>query len=268
VTGTERDEAELDAVLASAAADLSAEGAPRAGDEQLIRRAVEGAIARLVAGASPPIVRGARWQRVVLLAAAIAIMAGGAFAFVEHSRTNARARQGAFDGPAQVSSAAPPAARNTAAPVVQNAAALPSVEPPPSSAPEPVAIPAEPGAVELFSQANEARRRGDGATAVSRYAQLQRRFPHSPEATLSQVALGRLYLDRLHDPGRALAQFDGYLSAPGETELREEALVGRAIALQSLGRASEEREAWRTLLDAYPSSLSSDRAKERLRELH
>ena len=137
-----------------------------------------------------------------------------------------------------------------------------------SSTPAPQSPAIDLTAPELFAQANDTRRRGDAVAAARQYGALQRRFPRSPEASLSHVALGRLYLDRLVDPGRALAQFDEYLVGGRDGELGEEALVGRALALQRLGRADEERSAWRTLLDAFPRSLSADRASARLAELH
>jgi tetratricopeptide (TPR) repeat protein len=126
----------------------------------------------------------------------------------------------------------------------------------------------EPTAAQLFAQANEARRRGDEALAVRQYGTLQRRFPRAPEASLSHVALARLYLDRLGDPARALAEFDQYLAGSREDALDEETLVGRALALQRLGRAAEEKDAWQKLLVGFPDSLSAARARARLLELH
>ena len=49
--------------------------------------------------------------------------------------------------------------------------------------------------------------------------------------------------------------------------LAEEARVGRALALQKLGRRAEEREAWTQLLLRHPHSVQEERARARLQEL-
>lgn len=82
---------------------------------------------------------------------------------------------------------------------------------------------------------------------------------------MSYVTLGRLELDRGH-PAVALAQFERYL-ATKTVELREDALVGRATALESLGRAGDEARAWELLLAEYPRTLLATHAKERLHVL-
>ncbi|MBN1770153.1 MAG: zf-HC2 domain-containing protein [Deltaproteobacteria bacterium] len=137
-----------------------------------------------------------------------------------------------------------------------------------SPSPEPREPPAGPATpAEALLQANELRRAGDFAQAATLYLELQRRFPDSREATLSHVTAGRLLLDRLAEPARALEQFDAYLAvAPGGT-LAEDALVGRAAALQRLGRAPEERQAWTELLARFPATAQAERARDRLAEL-
>jgi hypothetical protein len=119
-------------------------------------------------------------------------------------------------------------------------------------------------AAELFARANLLRRRDEVSEAALVYRDLQRSFPGSAEELLSRVVLGRLLLDRLGDATAALAQFDSYLAAASQGSLREEALVGRAVALARLGRVTEERNAWNTLLDAFPRSTSASRARARI----
>lgn len=122
----------------------------------------------------------------------------------------------------------------------------------------------ERSAAELFARANLLRRRDEVSDAVAVYRELQRSFPGSAEELLSRVVLGRLLLDRLGDPNGALAQFESYLASSSQGSLREEALVGRAVALGRLGRVAEERGAWSALLDAYPKSTSAARARAKL----
>jgi len=122
-------------------------------------------------------------------------------------------------------------------------------------------------AAELFARANLLRRRDEVSEAAGVYRELQRSFPGSAEELLSRVVLGRLLLDRLGDSKAALAQFESYLAGASQGSLREEALVGRAVALGRLGRVTDERNAWNTLLDAYPRSTSAARARARIAAL-
>ena len=132
--------------------------------------------------------------------------------------------------------------------------------------PAPAAV--EPSsASELFSRANQARRDGQVKEAARLYRALQERFSGTSEELVSRVTLGRLLLDRLGDSRGALVQFNSYLASPGGGVLREEAMVGRALALGRMGRAAEERAAWQALLDGFPKSTQRKRAQARLVEL-
>lgn len=151
--------------------------------------------------------------------------------------------------------------------------AAPSADPP-VVLPPPVALPpstvapqmAEPApertASSLFADATDARRRGDRAAAMRLYSDLLNKHPNAAEANATRLALGRLSLDN-GDSGRALVLFDQYLGS-GEGTLREEAMAGRARALQNLGRETEERAAWNTLLQSYPQTIHRERAMARL----
>jgi hypothetical protein len=122
-------------------------------------------------------------------------------------------------------------------------------------------------AAEVFSRANQARRDGKAKEAARLYRVLQERFAGSSEELVSRVTLGRLLLDRLGDSRGALLQFNSYLASPGGGALREEAMVGRAISLGRIGRRTEERAAWKALLDTWPKSTHATRAEARLAEL-
>jgi tetratricopeptide (TPR) repeat protein len=119
----------------------------------------------------------------------------------------------------------------------------------------------------LFAKANVAQRDGAASDAARLYTELERSFPGAPEELVARVLLGRLLLDRLDDARAALAQFDSYLANPDHDALGEEALIGRALALERLGRHGEERSAWEVLLGAYPRSSYAEPARTRLDEL-
>ncbi len=172
----------------------------------------------------------------------------------------------------------PCAAVNAATPLTS--ARSPEIRDTQSNVPEPVIIsaperkgptdtfapeqPLEANAAALLRQANKARGLGEVDRAVVLLQGLQHQFQNTPEARVSMVSLGKLLMLK-GSPDAALQQFSNYLAAPGPLE--EEALVGRAQALESLGHASEERGTWERLLTRFPSSVYAGPARKRLAAL-
>jgi hypothetical protein len=134
-----------------------------------------------------------------------------------------------------------------------------------ASAPEkPVdlALPSVPGAAELFTRAGSAREGGDHARASALYREIIDKHAGAPEVAPARLALARM-LQGDGDAGAALPLFDAYLQ-DGDKPLREEALFGRARALEALHRDDEEHAAWEALLAAYPQTIHAARARSRL----
>jgi hypothetical protein len=127
-------------------------------------------------------------------------------------------------------------------------------------------VPPVEGPAELLDSASSARRRGEYGRALDIHRDLEARYPTSREAQVSRAIAGRLLLDR-GDPARALANFDSYLAA-GSGDLREEAMVGRATALDRLGRDDEAARAWRDLLTAFPGTPYAPHARARSESLN
>ena len=117
----------------------------------------------------------------------------------------------------------------------------------------------------LFEQAEALRREGRADAAIASYRRLQSAFPETAEARLSFAFAGQLLLKQRH-PGDALAQFDRHLKAGGD--VGEEALAGRASALEDLHRTADAIAAWKALLARYPGSVYAGRARARLDELN
>jgi TolA-binding protein len=128
-------------------------------------------------------------------------------------------------------------------------------------APMPFAEPVETSAT-LFEAAADARRRGDHARALELHRQLLAKFPASREARVSHATIGQLLLDR-GDASGALASFDAY-RAGGHGPLDEPVMVGRATALDRLGRTDEARAAWNGLLEAFPRTPYAAHARARI----
>jgi len=113
----------------------------------------------------------------------------------------------------------------------------------------------------LLDRAGASRRQGNLLEAAGLYRDLQSRFPGSAEARLSIAIVARMQLD-LGENAAAVSGFEAYLDV-GDRALREEAMAGRAIALGRLGR-TEELDAWRRLVRAYPNSGYAKIARKRL----
>jgi hypothetical protein len=118
------------------------------------------------------------------------------------------------------------------------------------------------GPAPIFGAEADARRRGDTARMLELHAELVARYPQSHEAQVSRMMVARLLLDR-GDAAGALSGFDAYLRA-GSGELREDALAGRATALDRLGRTDEGRLGWLALLDQYPNTAYGTHARSRV----
>jgi TolA-binding protein len=114
----------------------------------------------------------------------------------------------------------------------------------------------------LFGAANRARRYGKVERALSLYRSLQEQFPNSEEARLSRATVAALQLDR-GEAGAALDGFDRYI-AQGGSALSVEALVGRAEALQRLGRTTAELASWREIARRFPGTVHARRAAARI----
>lgn len=149
------------------------------------------------------------------------------------------------------------------APVTHDPTVLPAVDMTPD--PQPIAASLAPTSQSLFDQESEARRRGDYDRAVELHSLLVTRYPQSREAQVSRVTIARMLLDR-GDASSALVGFDAYLRNGGG-ELSEEAMLGRATALERLGRSTEARAAWQAILDRYENGPYAAQARARLAAL-
>jgi hypothetical protein len=119
----------------------------------------------------------------------------------------------------------------------------------------------------LLAQAEDAESAGRIADANRLYDELHRGFAGTREEIVARALHGQLLLDRVGSPIRALALFEGYLATEPTGTLAEEVRVGRARALERLGRSDDERAAWLELLRAHPTSVHAAAARARLSAL-
>ncbi|HET9933237.1 MAG TPA: hypothetical protein VFQ35_21180, partial [Polyangiaceae bacterium] len=247
-------------------ADGDRASAPRADDDAVLARVRERTLRALAARTPRSAVRRVS-RRLSILAAAALVLLIATYAVgsrlvgylgLQRSEPPASSRSADSTRNGHVTISHPPDVSSSAPPVASPAPSAAPTEPetavpqkaqhtaarPARAAPEPVSS-SEPSenAGELFARANLARRASNVTEAARLYRELQRAFPGSTEARVSRVTLGRMLLDRLGDASGALLQFDSYLSNPSNRGLREEALIGRALALGRLGRRGEESAA-------------------------
>lgn len=248
---------------ADVAAALADEPSALPGDELLVARLA--ARAAEAAGAR----RRVRWP--AFAAAAAVLVALSAFAsirYLAHSRRvppGSRVAAGATAPPPVVADSSPPVA----------ATVPPAITPVPDASRRAVETKnsrrtaAAPNIERLLADARRARMAGDGERARALYARLARLAPGTPAAAVAEMGIGLILVER---PGpenarAALEGFDRYLAAAPDGALREEAIAGRARALDTLGERAQAAAAWRQLLDDYPLSVQAPLARRRLETL-
>jgi TolA-binding protein len=264
--------------------DFDRSTAVRAGDEALVARVADRALARVAAsGLAPQRASRNRPRHVAALLAAALISVSGVAAGVwfgvvparwfGSSRPELRSnpagdRALGTPKPASKQQAEPPADPDKkGADAAARPAAIPAVENGADSAPRPRPnrSGAESTAAELFRAGNAARHAADFPRAKQLYSELIQKYPTSEEASVARVSLGKLLLAK-GDPMAAEHEFRQYLKS-GRGQLAEEALVSRAKSLRKLGRADAERATWQELLADYPGTVYSAEAEARLRVL-
>ena len=259
------------ALIAQSMRDAS----PQPGDAARARAIEQAAIAALSARQAPARGRARRAGIWFAALAASSIATAAAAAVITQPAWLERILLSSSGAP-KPAPGQPARVRRVEAPTPARDDVPPTPEPPPPDAtPEPLerAKSSSPrhgtkvSAAELFATANAARRDHETSAAVRAYRELLRGHPQSPEAKVARVALGRLLLDRVGDARGALRELDAYLADREHGSLREDALIGRALALGRLGRSREERDAWSRLLEEFPRSASAERARARISAL-
>ena len=129
------------------------------------------------------------------------------------------------------------------------ASVVPTAVPPPSAAPTP-ALDAD----ATFERANAARIAGRAAEAAAAYDRFRRTFPSDSRAGLAAFELGRIRLDSLHDPQRALGALRFALAHNRGGFAAEDAEALQIDALQRLGDQAGCAAARAAFLSAHPRS--------------
>jgi len=272
------------------AVDFDHTAAARSGDELVVARAVKAALAS-PARRRPGVLRFALAAGLVLVAGAasatIVLHARRsqptelASAPESPKPAKPRVRSAWVRALPAVEALAPPVELSTESPPPPSVAPVPSaaVGPATSQGPRPVgapAVPQEPTALDpferpgkplappstvsvaraatnLFDRALAERQAGRTPAAIASFRTLQRDFADSPEATVALVSLGDLLLE-IRLPAEALTYFQAYLHRAPSGTLSPEAWIGKARALDALGRPSEASAAWNEIARRFPDA--------------
>jgi transmembrane sensor len=162
--------------------------------------------------------------------------------------------------------------------------AVPAERPAPADEPRPVARPAGQtrsprapalspgeeappptiGAGDLLAIADRARIAGHPADAVAPLERILAEMPGDPQAPLAAFALGRLELDSLNRPRRAVAAFERALALGLPASLEEEARARLVEAYDRIGDPFAAADAARDLLSAFPRGRHARAMRARL----
>jgi transmembrane sensor len=105
---------------------------------------------------------------------------------------------------------------------------------------------------EALRGADSLRQGGDPAAAAQLLERALSAYPSEPAAGMVEFTLGRLYLDRLDEPGRAAAAFAAVLARGAPQSLIEDATARHCEALWKAGRKAIARNALQQYVARYP----------------
>lgn len=98
------------------------------------------------------------------------------------------------------------------------------------------------------------------------YKRVIQSAPGSETAVVSRVALGEVYLSKLHRYKDALSQFNRYIHS-GHTALLPEASYGKCNALKSLGKRNQEIRCLDRFIRRFAAAFQTPEARARLNAL-
>ena len=152
-----------------------------------------------------------------------------------------------------------PATEVTSSAPVEPESSAAASEPLAPPAPAPTAVVPAVDAATLFERANAARIAGRAGDAAADYDRFRLRFPQDSRAGLAAFELGRIPLDSLHDPKRALSALGFALSHNRGGFASEDAEALRVDALNRLGDQAACSAARAAFLSAHPKSAHAPR---------